>query len=202
MKYIIAITGPSGSGKTTLSDLLHERDGYIVPKHCTTREPRKDDTKGFYRYLKHTKCARLKEKNKFLIISGDSEIIKKENGKFYGVLLKDCKKAFAKGDIILLLISYKDVKNLLAHESKDLKILVLNLTFEDIKNTIIQRICTSDRSHSNSDVENRISSAIELREQYKDIFEMENVFTIYTDVNGIEKTYKIANQKIKEFTNN
>lgn len=56
----------------------------------------------FYRYLTHEEYAKLFLENKFLLSSGDSEIIKKENGNFYGVLYEDCIDKCKYNDIIII----------------------------------------------------------------------------------------------------
>lgn len=82
--------GPSGAGKTTIGNKIVETYDYGVPKHCTTRKQRADDQQGFYRYLEHSQFKDYVDAGKYLLWSGDSKIICKENGTFYGILLEDC----------------------------------------------------------------------------------------------------------------
>ena len=91
-KDIITIMGPSGAGKTTIGNMIVKIYDYGVPRHCTTRKQRADDQQGFYRYLEHNEFKKYADDGKYLLWSGDSKVICKENGTFYGILLEDCEE--------------------------------------------------------------------------------------------------------------
>ena len=71
MNDIIAVMGPSGAGKTTLANNLVLKNSVVIPRHTTTRHPRKDDEQGFYRYLTHDEYSKMYNEGLFLISSGD-----------------------------------------------------------------------------------------------------------------------------------
>lgn len=195
-KSIIAITGPSGAGKTTLGNNLSIRNHLIIPRHCTTRDKRSDDIEGFYRYLPHEKYNELFINNSFLISSGDSEVVLRENGNFYGVLLEDCLNAFEKGDKIVLYVSYKDILAL-QRIKRSYPVTILNLTFHNIESGVRERLESDiSRNHKLEDIEKRIQCALKYQVDYGSQLD-EYANTIYTDVNGIEETYQEACKILK-----
>ena len=196
-KSIIAITGPSGAGKTTLSNKLKLLSGIDVPFHCTTRNKRLDDDPMFYRYLTHEEYAKLFLENKFLLSSGDSEIIKKENGNFYGVLYEDCIDKWKYNDIIILLVSYKDLERLLYLQKNGYNINIVNLTFIDIEKGVRTRIDTNKRKLTQLEIYKRIQCALNYEKIYGDIIKKYANCLIYTDKTNINETYETVCKKLK-----
>lgn len=192
-KKIIAIMGPSGAGKTTLGKNLSSRLKLIIPKHCTTRERRKDDEDGFYRYLTHDIYKQNLDNNKFLISSGDGQIVKKECGNFYGVLKEDCLAAWEKSDSIVLFVSYKDIETLKKIEQNGLEVDIINLTFKNIEKGMKERLIgNKERNQSPIDINNRIQIALDDTNKYQKLLETYAKTIIYTDLLDIEQTYQKA----------
>lgn len=200
-KRIIAITGPSGAGKTTLAEMLSTNLGVIIPPHCTTRDKRKDDKPGFYRYLSHSTYAKLLDEDLFLISSGDGKVVCKESGNFYGILKSDCIEAFQYSDVIILFVSYKDIYELIRLKQSGINIDIINLTFSNIEAGVKSRLINNEeRDHTMSDIESRIRCAINDKKMFGDkIFEYASC-NIYTDILGIQETYEAVCNKI--FKNN
>jgi len=188
---IIAITGPSGSGKTTLGTRLAEVFHYAIPKHSTTRQERKDDPKGFYRYLTHEEYKRLYEQQGFLISSGDGKEIKKEYGNFYGVLKKDCVNAYKESDTLILFVSYKDIYQLVDLKHAGFQIDIINLTFTNIEKGVRMRLIgNKERNHSLNDINSRIKNAMLDAQNYQKALENYANVTLYTDILNCEETYQ------------
>ncbi len=189
-KSIIAIMGPSGAGKTTLGERLSTRNEIAIPKHCTTRLPRNDDIEGFYRYLKHSDYKQLYEQRKFLISSGDGSVIEKEYGNFYGVLYNDCIQAWENSDVLVLFTSYKDIERLQDLKRQGMDIDIVNLTFQNLEEGILNRLLNSDvRNHTQKDIEHRVRSAVSDNDKYSEALRMYAKTIVYTDVLDIEETY-------------
>ena len=189
-KEIIAITGPSGSGKTTIASLLCENLGGTIPVHCTTRKQRKDDAKGFYKYLSHDDFSLYLNENSFLVASGDNEFVSKENGNFYGILFEDFNKSLLKSDLLIIFVSYKDIYRLKLLKEVGINIDIINLTFSDIELGIRSRIENNcDRNHSINDVENRIRSAREDSLKYGEEVWNNSTCNIFTDLLSVEETF-------------
>lgn len=190
-KCIIAITGPTAAGKTTLGNLLSMRNGVLIPRHVTTRLKRNDDKEGFYRYLRHDEYRKLLEEGKFLISSGDGPVVSEEYGNFYGVLKSDCVDAWKCSNVIILFVSYKDIKQLIELKVNGLDIDIVNLTFTEIENGIIERLTNdSFRNHTEQDIKSRIKNAILDNEKYGNALQMYAKTMIYTDLLSIEQTYQ------------
>lgn len=187
-KVCIAITGPSGVGKTTLGNILVDRNNFVIPKHTTTREPRKDDQEGFYNYLTHDEFKKAVLNNEFLFWSGDSEIISKTNGNYYGILNPDFKKVET-DDKIIIYISYKDVSNLLELIKNGKNIKIVNLVYDNISVTMAERLNNDERNHSKEDIQNRIRCAINYEKEFYDIMHSDEIYRLSTEQNDIEKTY-------------
>ena len=200
-KGIVAIMGPSGAGKTTLGNNLVERNGLIIPKYTTTRNKRNDDKDGFYRYLDHIEYNKKYNNGEFLISSGDSKIISKENGNFYGVLLLDCFKAWELYNQIILYTSYKDIMQIVDLNLK-IDIKILNLTFKNLVYGIRERMENDPiRNHSEEDIEKRIFSALSDRSQYWNMIQLYADGTIFTDEKTIQETYEEACDVLKLIKN-
>jgi len=190
-KKIIAIMGPSGVGKTTLGDKLVENNKVVIPRHCTTRLPRKDDGNGFYRYLTHEEYDKYLKQGKFLISSGDGPEVKKEYGNFYGVLIQDLVDAWSVNSIVVIFVSYKDIYTLMSLKETGLDINIVNLTFTNIEKGMTDRLNNNPlRNQTATDVNNRIKSALSDYERYGNIVNSQAQTSIYTDILGIEETYK------------
>ncbi len=193
-KIIIAITGPSGVGKNTLCDKLVEKDGFVVPKHTTTRNPRCDDAVGFYRYLNHDEFKNNVILNKFLYWSGDSSIIDKKYGNYYGMLKSDY-YAVSQNDGIIIFISYKDIDSILYLQTIGYNIEVVNLLYYDIDKSMIIRLSETSRNHSEEDIKRRIECAKSYEELFRKKLDAYNVLKIYTDLCDEEETYKIVKKR-------
>lgn len=190
-KYVLAIMGPSGAGKTTLGDLLVLRNNFKVPTHCTTRVKRSDDKEGFYRYLSHEEYNEKLLKNDFLISSGDGPEVKKEYGNFYGILKEDCLNALNENNKIIIYVSYKDINQLVHLKNQGLNIDIVGITFSNIEKGVKERLLSdANRNHSEEDILRRIRIAISDNEKYKGLLEKHAKTIIYTDILGIEETYK------------
>ena len=124
---LIAITGPSCAGKTTLGNFLKEKDNFQVIPQVTTRKRRIDDNPNEIICISHEEFKQLKDNNKFYIWSGDSEIICKENGNFYGILIDDVQKKCNASEKLLMYISYKDINQLIEKTEYDIKIINLKI---------------------------------------------------------------------------
>ena len=193
-KMIIAITGPSGVGKSTLSDKLVKNDGFVVPTHTTTRSPRSDDVVGFYRYLSHDEFKNDVILNKFLYWSGDSNVIDKKYGNYYGMLKSDYHDV-SKNDKIVIFISYKDIDSILYLKSIGYNIEVVNLLYYDIDENMIIRLSDASRNHSEEDIKRRIECAKSYEELFRQKLDGYNVLKIYTDLCDEEETYNIVKKK-------
>lgn len=194
-KIIIAITGPSGAGKTTLGNLLIERDNFVTPVHSTTRNPRSDDKKGFYNYLSHEIFKQSADNNEFLFWSGDSNVINKNNGNFYGILNKDYEMVSC-CDKIILFISYKDIEAIMNLKNYGYDIDIINLTYDDFDRTMIYRLNSEERDHSLQEINSRIEIAKEYEKTYSDVISSPSILRIPTDNIGIEETYNIVTRKL------
>lgn len=193
MRNIIAITGPSGAGKTTLGNLLVERNGFVVPRHCTTRDSRADDSPMFYRYLTHEEYAKRFDNGEFLISSGDGDIIKKEFGNYYGILKSDCKSAFEKSNNIILYVSYKDLDRLINLSQDGYDVKLVNLTFRNLEENVKKRLLTDKkRNHSAADILKRINCALDYENKYRDAIKNFATSIVFTDESDIEQTYAIV----------
>jgi len=191
-KKIIAITGPSGSGKSTIASLLCENLGAVIPKHCTTRKPRKDDAKDFYRYLTHDEFNSYLNNNSFLIASGDAETVAKENGNFYGVLYEDYNNCLLKNDLIIIFASYKDIDKLEKLKKSEANIIIINLTFSNIESGIKSRIDNNPmRNHRPNDIIKRIESAQEDNLKYGKKVRKLAECNVYTDLLSIDETFNV-----------
>lgn len=193
---IIAITGPSGSGKTTLGNRISCENRIVVPKHCTTRKPRNDDKQGFYRYLTHLEYANCYIENEFFISSGDSKIIKEENGNFYGILNQDIVPVIEREKTVLIYISYKDVVDLL--KKQDYQIDILHLTFQDIEIGVRSRLEKDfSRFITDEEIDKRISTAMYYETKILPTIQALLKNTIYTDKLNVDDTYKEAIKILK-----
>lgn len=136
-KDIITIMGPSGAGKTTIGNMIVKIYDYGVPRHCTTRKQRADDQQGFYRYLEHNEFKKYADDGKYLLWSGDSKVICKENGTFYGILLEDCEEKLLEKKKIILYVSYKDLEAIINLREKlgklGISVKMLNLTYSNFQ---------------------------------------------------------------------
>lgn len=190
---IVAITGPSGVGKNTLGEMLKKNFGFAVPTHCTTRTKREDDEDGFYSYLSHEEYAKLLTEGKFLFSSGDGPEVKKEYGNFYGVLKDDINEALKESENIILYVSYKDLQALHQLKIAGAKIDIIALKFKDIKKGVLNRISlNSSRNHSESDIQKRVQSALDLDAKYSKILENLATSIIYTDELNISQMFRKA----------
>ena len=70
-RLLVLLAAPPGAGKTTLANNLVLKNSVVIPRHTTTRHPRKDDEQGFYRYLTHDEYSKMYNEGLFLISSGD-----------------------------------------------------------------------------------------------------------------------------------
>lgn len=198
MNDIIAVMGPSGAGKTTLANNLVLKNSVAIPRHTTTRYPRKDDEQGFYRYLTHDEYRKMYNDGLFLISSGDGKEIKKETGNFYGVLKSDCLEAFEKSDIILLFASYKDILSLVNLNKAGFNVKIVNLTFTEIEKNMRKRLVGNfEREHTIEDINSRIRWALKDLSDYFNELQLYTDITVYTDIKNIEETYQEVCKKLK-----
>lgn len=195
---IIAIMGPSGAGKTTLADNLVAHLNLVIPRHCTTRLPRKDDKENFYRYFTHEQYKEEFDLGNFLISSGDGPVIKKEYGNFYGVLKSDCVAAFEKSDTIILFTSYKDINKLISLKKSGFNIQIVDLTFSNIEQGVKNRLIgNTKRNHTSQDINSRIKNAVIDNDKYREQLDKYADAIIFTDVFDIENTYNEVYKKLQ-----
>lgn len=194
-KIIIAITGPSGAGKTTLGNRLISMDDFLTPVHTTTREPRNDDEIGFYRYLDHLQFRQKVELNDFLFWSGDSDKVDKKYGNYYGMLNEDYMHLSYHNRLIFF-VSYKDIDYLLRLKSEGYNIRLVNLTYQNIDETMRERLLLGERNHTQADIEKRIACAKNYEQEYSKKIESYNILRIYTDLYNSDETYNIVKKKI------
>lgn len=194
-RIIIAITGPSGVGKTTLSNQLIKKDDFVTPVHTTTRMPRDDDEKGFYRYINHEEFKTEVDLNNFLFWSGDNFIIDEKYGNYYGILNRDY-NVVSYYDRLIFFISYKDIDTIFQLKYNGYNIEIVNLSYFDIEGSMEKRLSDERRNHSQEDIRKRIICA----KKYEELFEQKindyNILKIYTDLYNIDETYEIVKKKI------
>ncbi len=179
---ILSIVGPSGAGKTTLTNYMLEKHDIAMPHHVTTRLPRKDDKKDFYRHISLNDFLEWERLKLFLISSHDTE-------RGYGVLKSDCEQSFLKNDTILINSSYKDIYQL---KKSLIEVRLVVLTFKDIEKGIWSRIYNDNRNHNIDDISYRIRSALEDHEKYfNDVSDFASA-VIYTDEVNKKDTLEIA----------
>ena len=192
---IVALTGPSGVGKTTISDLLIERDLFVLPRHTTTRNARLDDKEGFYRYITHDEFKQKCINDEFLFWSGDSSQISKKFGNYYGILNSDY-EIVSDNEKIIIYISYKDIDSIEKLINKGYNIRIVNLIYEDLEKSMSQRLLATNRNHTEDDINKRINCAREYERLYRKKLDSIDVLKIKTDVTDIENTYDKIYQKI------
>lgn len=199
-KNIIAIMGPSGAGKTTIGNMIIETYNYGTPRHCTTRKQRADDELGFYRYLEHNEFKNYADAGKYLLWSGDSKRISKENGTFYGILLEDYEEKILEKKKIILYVSYKDLETVLNLREKLSKfgtsIKILNLTYYDFSNMNDRLISNPLRKHTPEDLARRINSAYSDELLFGKDVEKSADIRLYTDTMTIKETFDIVSKKL------
>lgn len=199
-KNIITIMGPSGAGKTTIGNMIVETYDYGVPRHCTTRKQRADDQQGFYRYLEHNEFKEYATAGKYLLWSGDSKTISKENGTFYGVLLEDYAEKLLEKKKIILYVSYKDLEAIINLREKlgklGISIKILNLTYYDFSNMNDRLISNLLRNHTQEELNRRINSAYSDELLFgKDILKNADL-RLYTDTISVQETFNIVSKKL------
>lgn len=199
-KNIITIMGPSGSGKTTIGNMIVETYDYGVPRHCTTRKQRADDQQGFYRYLKHSEFKDYADAGKYLLWSGDSKTICKENGTFYGILLEDCEKKLLEKKKIILYVSYKDLETIINLKEKlgklGISIKILNLTYYNFSNMNDRLMNDPLRKHTPEDLIRRINSAYSDEILFGKDVEKNADVRLYTDIISLQETFDIVSKKL------
>lgn len=188
---IIALTGPSGAGKTTLSDRLVLEDNFYVPTHTTTRKRRSDDSDNLYRYFSHESFRNEVLLNNFLFWSGDSDIIDKRYGNYYGLLKKDFYDASFHNRLIFY-ISYKDIETILSLKNAGLNIEIVNLLYRNLRESMVMRLIGNERNHTPEEIKNRIVCAEDYEMKFRKILDSHDVLKIYTDVYNEEETYNIV----------
>lgn len=199
-KNIITIMGPSGAGKTTIGNMIVETYDYGVPRHCTTRKQRADDQRGFYRYLAHSEFKEYADAGKYLLWSGDSKTISKENGTFYGILLEDCEEKLLEKKKIILYVSYKDLETIINLREKlgklGISIKILNLTYYDFSNMNDRLMSDPLRKHTLEDLTRRINSAYSDELLFGKDVEKNADVRLYTDTISVQKTFDIVSKKL------
>ena len=200
-KRIITIMGPSGAGKTTIGTMISNTYNFGVPMHCTTRSRRDDDINGFYRYLSYDKFSEYVKFDKYLLWSGDSEIIKKEYGNFYGILIDDYRYVLNEKKKIILYVSYKDLERIVylkeVLRKRRIKVQILNLTYYDF--SIMKERLTLNplRKHTLEDLEKRVKIAYEDEQIYgADVRRYADVRE-YTDTMTVNETFKSVSKKLE-----
>lgn len=199
-KNVITIMGPSGAGKTTIGNMIVETYNYGVPKHCTTRKQRADDQQGFYRYLEHDEFKKYADDGKYLLWSGDSKFICKENGTFYGILLEDYEKKLSEKKKIILYVSYKDLETIINLREKlgkiGISVKILNLTYSDFSNMNYRLMNNPLRKHTSEDLTRRINSAYSDELLFgADVAKNADV-RLYTDTISVQETFDIVSKKL------
>ncbi len=196
-KSIIAIMGPSGVGKTTLGNNMAKNLNFAIPKHCTTRAYRSDDADNFYRYLSHEEYSTKFLNKEFLISSGDSNVISKANGNFYGVLKQDCETAWELSNTIILFVSYKDIYQII-HLKNIYSIDVVNLTFNNIREGVKYRLINDHkRKHTMDDIDSRVQCALQDNGNFGDVVNLYASSVVCTDDFDADATYNKVCQDLK-----
>lgn len=171
LKPTIAVTGPSGAGKTTLSNYLRKKYNYPFVIHTTTRRPRSDDEEGFYRYISVEEFKRRVLNNEFLFYSGYKD-------RYYGILKDDFFRVYNNSSGVIINVNYMDLEQL-SHIKERLNMVIIELTFKDIKSMIIKR--TKDRNQTKEDTLHRIEAAIRNDKLYEEERKRYIDITCFTD---------------------
>jgi len=187
MKRVIAITGPSGAGKTCLTNYLKEKLNYKLPVHTTTRERRSDDEAGFYSYITVEEFLEKVENKEFLFYSG-------YKNRYYGILKSDFEKMYNDSGLIIN-VNYMDLEQLaLIKEKYDM--VIIQLTFKDIENNIIER--TKDRNQTKEDTLFRVEVAVRNEKLYEEQIKKYIDVVCYTDEMSFEEETKFILEQIGE----
>lgn len=199
-KDIITIMGPSGAGKTTIGNMIVKIYDYGVPRHCTTRKQRADDQQGFYRYLEHNEFKKYADDGKYLLWSGDSKVICKENGTFYGILLEDCEEKLLEKKKIILYVSYKDLEAIINLREKlgklGISVKMLNLTYSKFSNMNDRLMNDPLRNHTKEELSRRINSAYSDELLFGKNVEKNADVRLYTDTISVQETFDIVSKKL------
>lgn len=181
-KIITCLTGPSLSGKSTITNILIRNHDIVLPQHITTRDPRTDDIKGFYKYISLDEFRNKLNNGEFIVGSTDGI-------RGYGVLLEDCNIAFKNSDTLLLHVSYKDIAQL---KMIEVPIRLVVLTYSDLERSMKERFFIANKSRS--DIDYRILSAKKDYDTYFDEIKEFATNIVYTDLNNVDDTYKIVSE--------
>jgi len=128
---MVVLTGRSGSGKSTLEKMA-VKAGFKKVVSVTTRPPREGEVDGVdYHFIN---CKTFLELNIANKLAGYVEY----NGNFYGVLVEDCVN-----DVIAVVESH-GLKQLLAREDLDIKVIYLKSTDEERAMFMLKRGDTFD----------------------------------------------------------
>ena len=177
---LIILAGPSGSGKSSVIEDLYKQNDIIPLTYYTTRKARSDDNPEFFRYISMDIYNEMVENKQFIFSFGSHE-------NRYGVLLEDFQYHCKYGNTMVLATSYDKVLSLFdAGIDSDVDIVLIILTFDDIKNKVPERILMRNQNTDSKDLTIKTEYALYEHQKYFDKIVPYANRIIYTDHISLE----------------